>query len=101
MTKLEVFRKIYDLHDEGEKYYNEVPSDLACGLFDNRYSTNRDMTVDVLMRAYFTPSENEDVCWFLYEWYNNKSLTITIASEEFSFDTVDEYIVYLTRRGWE
>jgi len=101
MTKLEVFRRIYDLYSEAEDYINQVPSDLNTFFFENTYSNNREMIVDVLMRAYFTESENESVYWFLYEWHNNKDLTISIDDHEYKFNTIDDYIDYLKQyEGW-
>lgn len=102
MTKIEVFKKIFELHSKAEEYYETVPSDLSSIFFENEYSNNREMIVEVLMRAYFTETENASIGWFLYDWYSDRELFAVVDGQEYKFETIDDYIAYLTEyEGWK
>ena len=95
MTKSELFKRIFELNAAGEEYCSKIPSEIRACFFDNPYATNREVVIDLLMKAYFTESEYESMNWFLYEWINNNNLSCFINGKEYKFSSIDEYISFL------
>lgn len=67
MTKIELFRKLWDELQVRNAYFDTIPSDINAVVFDNKYVNSLDVSNALLMEKVFG-DDIESVLWFLYEW---------------------------------
>jgi hypothetical protein len=101
MSKIELFRKIYDNHCKTEKWIDSIPSDIRTAFYDNTYIETLQQQSDMLIKQIFSEEEIGDMEWFLYEWANGGDRIWRINGQEFGFENIDDYIEMLVEhRGW-
>lgn len=98
MNKEEMFRKIVELHDKREAYFNSIPADLRSIVFDNEYANSLYKENEILMEQMFG-EHYEDVMWYLYEWKTNYWMggIVSVNGVETKINNLDEYIDWLKR----
>lgn len=92
MSKEGIFRKIVELHEKREAYFNTIPPDLREFVYDNQYANLLCMENDVLLEQVFG-EHFEDVMWFLYEW--KAGYTVGVDGTETVINSLDEFITWL------
>ena len=108
MNKLELFKKVYELHTQGITWLDKVPSEISESVFDNPYSTSLQRTIDLLLSHAFTKEEEEWADFFLYEWSTDKSLSVDVyetgngKQKRITFDTFNDIADFLVEyEGWD
>ena len=101
MSKLELFREIYRLHQLKTEWIESVPSDIRDSYFENTYVECLQKQIDLLMNEVFSKEEREDIDWFLYEWDDNHDLEVILNGVTYTIKNIDNYIEFLIKCGWE
>jgi len=102
MTKIKLFRKIYENHCKTEQWIDSIPSDIRTAFYDNLYIETLHGQNDMLIKQIFSEDEIIDMEWFLYEWSNRSDMTWRINGQEKGFENIDDYIEMLVEhRGWK
>jgi len=101
MSKLELFREIYRLHQTKDEWIESVPSDIRDSYFENTYVECLQRQIDLLINEVFDKEEREDIEWFLYEWNDGHHLEAILNGVTYTFKNIDDYIEFLIKCGWE
>lgn len=102
MTKIDIFRKLYENHKESKNWLDLIPSDISLAFFDNTYVSILQDQSNMLLKHIFTESELADIEWFLYEWSNDSELYVYVGRYKHRFSSVEYYIDFLIKhRGWK
>lgn len=104
MNKIDVFKELVRLKEEGDKWVKSLPREINTAFFDNPYVDSLESTINLLMKAAFSLDEQDDVEWFMDEWMSSvrsKELCWVIDGNEYHFSGIDDYIEFLkVHRGW-
>lgn len=105
MHKLDIFREIFRLHQEGDAWLDKIPEEVCTAFFYNPYVESLCKTIDLLTAKIFTESEIEDMDWFLSEWFFSQGLksdSLVLNDKEAPINSIDDYINLLVSEGkWD
>jgi len=94
MSKEQLFREIYKLHQEAEEYLNKLPDDIKHSgyIFDNGYTNPLMIMKDKLMEVAFG-EHYQSIEWFLYDW--QPGYGVGIHGVETEIHNIDDYITWM------
>lgn len=97
LSRVELIRKLYELHLEQEEWIDSLPTDIRDAFFDNAYTNAQGLMVDALGK-YALGDAYEDVMWFLYEFVPGTNQTIEVTKGNgaitYTINSIDDYLSY-------
>lgn len=93
MNKEQIVREIINRHKKANDWLDKVPSEISASFFDNPYTENLSLLLDILENELLGNDLDDMVCHYMYEMdfgtRNNESII------GFKISNIDEFINYL------
>ena len=95
MTKKKLLKKIYLQSKKADEWIDKVPWEIRAGYFDNPCVVAANMNMESCLNYIFQDQEQGWAYWFLYDWGNNRSLSLAIDGREYTFDDADKLLDFM------
>jgi hypothetical protein len=99
----ELMLQLKNYEAKADAWLDTVPREINSVFFDNPYVDALHHTKDVLLSALFDKPLRDEVDWFLYEWAEDKDVSLRTISypsgPTYVINTLDDFVNYLLAEG--